>query len=102
MFGAFIVVLALFFGHAHEHGRAGAIRVVVGQYLGFAAILAASIVGALGAGLLPESVIPYLGLLPLYLGLRAGWSAWRERGHHDQAEDKAKPTAARAPGRSPR
>ncbi|WP_199240603.1 hypothetical protein [Kribbella orskensis] len=35
-----IVVLALFFGQAHEQGRAGAIRVVIGQYLGFAAILA--------------------------------------------------------------
>jgi cadmium resistance protein CadD (predicted permease) len=24
-------------------------------------------------------VIPYLGLLPLLLGLRAAWRAWRER-----------------------
>jgi cadmium resistance protein CadD (predicted permease) len=83
-----IVVLALFFGQAH--GRAGAIRVVIGQYLGFAAILAASIIGALGAGLLPESIIPYLGVLPLFLGLRAAWSAWRDRENHDQDEPEAK------------
>ena len=50
---------------------------VVGQYLGFGAILLASVIGALGAGLLPESVIPYLGLLPLALGLRAAWQAWK-------------------------
>jgi cadmium resistance protein CadD (predicted permease) len=73
-----IVVLALFFGQA-SGCRAGVVRVVVGQYLGFAAILGASIVGAVGAGLLPESAIPYLGLLPLLLGLRAARRAWSER-----------------------
>jgi cadmium resistance protein CadD (predicted permease) len=90
-----ILVLALFFGQATN--RAGAVRVVVGQYLGFAAILAAAILGALGAGLLPESVIPYLGLLPLLLGLRAAWTAWRERrsGNHD--DDRAA-SALEGPG----
>ncbi|GAA2777406.1 cadmium resistance transporter [Crossiella cryophila] len=73
-----IVLLALFFGQA-AGGRGAVLRVVAGQYLGFVGILAASIVGALGAGLLPAPVIPYLGLLPLLLGLRAGWQAWRER-----------------------
>jgi cadmium resistance protein CadD (predicted permease) len=73
-----ILVLALFFGQA-AGSRRGVVRVVVGQYLGFVVILGASIVGALGAGLLPESAIPYLGLLPLLLGLRAAWRAWRER-----------------------
>jgi cadmium resistance protein CadD (predicted permease) len=80
-----IVILALFFGQAA--GRpGGAVRVVAGQYLGFGAILAAAIVGALGAGLLPEPVLPYLGLLPLLLGIRAGWSAWRERRNGDGGE----------------
>jgi cadmium resistance protein CadD (predicted permease) len=53
-----MLVLALFFGQTGS-GRAGVTRVVVGQYLGFAAILIASIVGAMGAGLLPASAIPY-------------------------------------------
>ncbi len=73
-----IVILALFFDRAGGR-RGGAARVVAGQYLGFAAILAASIVGALGVGLLPETVIPYFGLLPLLLGLRAAWQVWRDR-----------------------
>jgi hypothetical protein len=47
-----IVVLALFFGQAA--GRSGTVRVVLGQYLGFAAILAVAVAGALGVGLLPE------------------------------------------------
>jgi cadmium resistance protein CadD (predicted permease) len=78
--------LALFFGRA-AGSRGGAIRVVAGQYLGFGAILAASVIGALGASLLPESAIPYLGLVPLLLGLRAGWTAWRER--HEADDDDA-------------
>jgi cadmium resistance protein CadD (predicted permease) len=69
-----IVLLALFFSQGSPP-----VRVVVGQYLGFAGILLVSILGALGAGLLPDNVIPYLGLLPLALGVKAAWEAWRER-----------------------
>jgi cadmium resistance protein CadD (predicted permease) len=85
-----IVLLALFFSQAAGH-RGGAARVVAGQYLGFVAILAASIVGALGASLLPATVIPYLGLLPLALGIRAAWRAWRER-HHPTDDEPAAAT----------
>jgi cadmium resistance protein CadD (predicted permease) len=78
-----IVILAVFFGRTVS--RAEALRVVAGQYVGFTGILAAAVIGALGAGLLPESAIPYLGLLPLLLGLRAAWNAWRD--HLDDGED---------------
>jgi cadmium resistance protein CadD (predicted permease) len=82
-----ILVLALFFARAGTD-RVAALRVVAGQYLGFAAILALSVTGALGAGLLPTSAIPYLGLFPLLLGLRAARSAWREhRGSDDDTGD---------------
>lgn len=72
-----IIVLTVFFGQAAS-GRAGALRVVLGQFLGFAGILAVAVVGGLGAGLLPAAAIPYLGLLPLLLGLRAAWNVWRD------------------------
>jgi cadmium resistance protein CadD (predicted permease) len=72
-----IILLALFFGQAT--GRRQAQRVVAGQYLGFAAILVVSVAGAVGASLLPESAIAYLGLIPLGLGVRAGWVAWADR-----------------------
>jgi cadmium resistance protein CadD (predicted permease) len=88
-----IVILALFFGQAI--GRGSVLRVILGQYLGFAAILAASILGALGAGLLPETAIPYLGLIPLALGLRAGVHVShdrRRRTAHDTTAEDDRPT----------
>ena len=73
-----LLLLALYF--AVGAGRRGsAAGVVAGQYLGFCAILAVSVLGALGTRLLPATTVRYLGLLPLLLGLRAGWRAWRER-----------------------
>jgi cadmium resistance protein CadD (predicted permease) len=74
-----MVVLVVFFGRAHGE-RSGFARVIIGQYIGFAAILGISVLGALGASLLPRSAIPFLGVLPLSLGIRLAWDAWRSRG----------------------
>jgi cadmium resistance protein CadD (predicted permease) len=72
-----IVLLAVLFGQATSRTRA--LRVVAGWYVGYLPVLAAAVlVGAVGARLLPENVLPLLGLLPLVLGLRAAWTAWRE------------------------
>ncbi|MEU0488796.1 cadmium resistance transporter [Nocardiopsis sp. NPDC006139] len=71
-----IVVLALFFAQgAGERGTTA--KIVAGQYLGFTAILAATLAATFGAGFLPEAVRAYFGLLPLLLGLRAAWKMWR-------------------------
>ncbi|WP_053673276.1 cadmium resistance transporter [Streptomyces sp. H036] len=81
-----ILVLALFF--AQGAGRTGSTRrIVLGQYLGFAAILAVAVAAAFGATFLPESAIPYLGLLPLALGLKAAWQAWKGRRDGSEAEE---------------
>ncbi|WP_211177349.1 cadmium resistance transporter [Pseudonocardia acidicola] len=85
-----IVLLALFFGRVP--GRAAAGRIVLGQYLGFAAILLIAAAGSLGATLLPDPVRPYLGLAPIALGLRAGWQAWRERRGTGDTDDESVPT----------
>ncbi len=75
-----LVVLAVFFGQTRGH-RSAAMRVVAGQYLGFTAIVVVSICAALaGAALLPTAALPYLGLLPIMLGLKAAWDAWQRRG----------------------
>ena len=82
-----IIVLSLFF--ARGAGRSGTTtRILAGQYLGFAGILGAAVLVSLGAeAFLPEEVIPYFGLIPLVLGLWAGWEAWRAGGDDD---DEAK------------
>lgn len=85
-----ILILALFF--AQGVGHRGATRnIVIGQYLGFTAILGVAIAAAYGATFLPEHAIPYLGLLPLFLGLKAAWSAWENRngGGEDEGDANA-------------
>ncbi len=77
-----LVVLAVFFGRAGRH-RPDQLRVAAGQYLGFFGILAVSIAGALGVSLLPPHAIPYLGRLPLALGIRAAWHAWPSQTSQD-------------------
>lgn len=78
-----IIVLSLFF--ARGAGQRGTtVRITAGQYLGFAGILGAAVLVTLGAGaFLPAQVIPYFGLIPLALGLRAAWQAWRGSGDDD-------------------
>lgn len=87
-----IIVLSLFF--ARGAGRSGTTaKIIAGQYLGFGAILAAAIILALGArSFLPESFIPYFGLIPLALGLRAAWQSWRgQDDDHDDEQATGKP-----------
>ncbi|MEU1183727.1 cadmium resistance transporter [Streptomyces sp. NPDC005820] len=81
-----ILILSLFFAQG-AGGRGEARRIVLGQYLGFAAILAVAVAAAFGATFLPESAIPYLGLLPLALGIKSAWQTWRGRGD-DTEEDE--------------
>ncbi|MFE9067760.1 cadmium resistance transporter [Streptomyces violaceusniger] len=83
-----ILILSLFFAQGARH-RGSARRIVLGQYLGFAAILAVAAAAAFGATFLPETAVPYLGLLPLALGLKAAWQAWRQRGEGDDEDGHA-------------
>ena len=83
-----IVILSLFFAQgAGQHGSAR--RVIAGQYLAFTAILAVAIAVTFGARFLPKEALPYLGLLPIALGVRDAWKAWQSRklsDHGEQAE----------------
>jgi cadmium resistance protein CadD (predicted permease) len=91
-----ILILALFFAQGAGHPGSTR-RIVLGQYLGFAAILAVAVAAAFGATFLPESAIPYLGLLPLALGLKAAWQAWQD--HRDgDGDEEAEETRAGGPG----
>jgi len=82
-----IIVLSLFFGRGAGQ-RGTTVRILVGQYLGFAGILGAAVLVSLGAGaFLPPGVIPYFGLIPLGLGVWAAWQGWR-RGEDDDDDAK--------------
>jgi cadmium resistance protein CadD (predicted permease) len=90
-----LVLLTVYFGRARA--RAGDERhVVIGQYIGFCMILVVSIVGALGANLLPDSVVPYLGLLPLALGVRAAIDVSQSRRDRNGAAHPAAPRGGTA------
>jgi cadmium resistance protein CadD (predicted permease) len=79
-----LVLLAVLFGQVISRTRG--LRIVAGWYVGYLPVLAAAVViGTLGSRLLPENVLPLLGLLPLVLGLRAAWTAWLERAGRDVA-----------------
>ncbi|AVH20853.1 cadmium resistance transporter [Nocardia farcinica] len=83
-----IIVLSLFFARG-AGTRGTTLAIATGQYLGFGAILAASILVALGVtALLPEHAIAYFGLIPLLLGLLAAWRAWRNHDDDDRVEGK--------------
>jgi len=61
-----LVILTVLFG-SRAPSRA---QIVVGQYLGFLAILAVSVIGAAGLRAVPEHWVGLLGLIPLGLGIR--------------------------------
>lgn len=73
-----VIILSLFF--ARGAGKRNSTRnIAIGQYLGFLGILAVSVAITWGAdALLSPDWIPYFGLLPLFIGIKAAWEAWRE------------------------
>ncbi|MFI1148207.1 cadmium resistance transporter [Streptomyces sp. NPDC020817] len=89
---ASVLILALFFAQGAGH-RGSTCKIVLGQYLGFTAILAVAVAvavaAAFGATFLPQSAIPYLGLLPLALGLKAAWQAWKHRNEDGDDDGEA-------------
>ena len=83
-----IIVLSLFFARGAGQRRTTT-KIVAGQYLGFGAILLASVAVTFGAGLfLPDAAIAYFGLIPLLLGLYAAWQVWRNGDDDDTIADK--------------
>ena len=92
-----LLMLSLFFAQGAGHHGATA-RTVAGQYLGFAAILAVSVLAACGISILPGPLRPLLGLIPLTLGLRAVWRLRRERGWRKSGHGPSKVAEQGAPG----
>ncbi len=64
----FLLIMLLF---SQLNRRLHASHVVAGTYLGFSGLIAISLVGYLGTLLAPRHSIGLLGLVPIYLGVRA-------------------------------
>ena len=61
------VILMLFFAQVNATFRAR--HIVVGQYLGFTALIIASLVGFFGGLIVPKAMIGLLGLVPIAIGI---------------------------------
>lgn len=83
-----IFVLMLFFGQV---GRKGLRRrhIVVGQYLGFAALVAVSMVGYFARIVVPVEWIGLLGLLPIAIGIKKFFERGEAAGVHEPVPEKA-------------
>src|SRR5687768_14137157 len=71
-----VFLLAAFFADRHLRARS----VVLGQFLGIGALVAASAAAAWAALAVPAGYPALLGAVPLALGLRGLWGLWRAGG----------------------
>ncbi|HKS29746.1 MAG TPA: cadmium resistance transporter [Pyrinomonadaceae bacterium] len=86
-----IFVLMLFFAEAGRGIRRW--QVVLGQYAGFAALVAISLVGYFARYVAPEEWIGLLGILPIMIGLKKLWEL--RKGEEDE-EAQVERRASRA------
>ncbi|ELR98863.1 cadmium resistance transporter [Gloeocapsa sp. PCC 73106] len=64
-----LIILMLFFS---QKGRLGPIySIILGKYLGFTALVVASLMGFFGGLLIPENWIRLLGVIPLIIGIKS-------------------------------
>src|SRR5215472_6518513 len=69
-----LVLLAFF-----SDSKLRAAHIVVGQYLGMAALFIAALTLALIALAIPSGYIGFMGFLSFLIGLKRLWSVWRKR-----------------------
>jgi cadmium resistance transport/sequestration family protein len=54
-------------------------HIILGQYIGIGVLTAVSIIGALGVSLIPNEYVGFLGIVPIYLGIKAYFEHKKER-----------------------
>ncbi len=80
-----IVVLTVLF-LASTRGSLRGWKVVAGQYLGFLALVALSVIAAAGLTVIPDEWVGFLGLIPLGIGVHSLIRTLRRRGEDDDDE----------------
>lgn len=81
-----IFILMLFFSQTGAGFRNW--HVVLGQYLGFAALVALSVLGSLGVLVVPEEWIGLMGVVPIFLGIK-GLIRLREESEETKPIDRS-------------
>lgn len=66
-------------------------QIVIGQYLGIATLYGVSVVASFLVLIIPAAYIGFLGLAPIYFGLRRLWELWNgiETGNNPEDHEKA-------------
>lgn len=83
-----IVVLTVLF-LASTRGALPGWKVVAGQYLGFIALVAISVVAAAGLTIVPDEWVGFLGLIPLAIGVYGLIRTLRRRGSDEDDDDES-------------
>lgn len=91
-----IVLLMLWFSQSGQGLRGR--QIVAGQYLGFVALVALSLLGFLGALVIPPAWVGLLGFVPIALGVRR---LWQLRAGDAGAEEASPPRPEGSPSATP-
>src|SRR5690606_18487802 len=86
-----LIVLTVLFLSARAGGVPRPWQIWAGQYAGIGALVAISVIAALGLAVLPDRWVGLLGLIPLALGVRGLLGALRS---HGDGNHSAPPPAA--------
>lgn len=66
----YLFILVILYSQKKNHQRSG--RILAGQYLGLSILILVSLIAAFAIHLIPQDwVVGFLGLVPLFLGIRA-------------------------------
>ncbi|MBB6488081.1 cadmium resistance transporter [Rhizobium lusitanum] len=68
-------------------------QIIIGQYLGIAALFGFSVLASLLVFVVPAAYIGLLGLAPIYFGLKRLWEIWNGIDTDDNPEDHEKASA---------
>ncbi len=80
-----IIVLTALFLASRTTGRPKGWQIWAGQYIGFAVLVAVSVIAALGLRIVPDRWMGLLGLVPFALGVRGLIATLRARGSGEDA-----------------
>lgn len=87
-----VIILTALFVARSQGGLPRARSIIIGQYSGFAALLAVSLLTAAGLRILPDRWVGLLGLVPIGFGV---WGLWRLRGTDEDSRPPLASTAVR-------